>query len=153
MRITDVHGRVTDYAYQLLVDTTAPTVAYLTGTGTKHGNLDIRGTSSDNVLVSKVYLKHGTTLPGAPDAAFTGWTELGSTYSWNYVLDTRAINNTADDSDYYVSVVSVDGAGNKSVKQDLSFVINQSADQPVLSFTNVDPADSAVDLDRDGLVE
>ena len=140
IRITDIHSRTTDYSYQLLVDTTPPSASYLTGAGTKHGDLNIRGSSSDNILVSKVYLKHGTTLPAAPDASFTGWTLLGSTYSWNEVLDTRAINNTAVNSNYYISVVSVDGAGNNSTKQDLSIVINQSADQPVLTFTNVDIA-------------
>ncbi len=149
VEVEDVHGRTTTYNYTLLVDETKPTVSFITPTGTYYGSQEFRGTASDNVKVDYVYLAHGDTLPSAPaggdPASDPAYTQLGSTYSWNTILDTLSIQDglgiaDADkDSDltYYISVVSIDGAGNLSDKTDMLFTINQGDDRPTYSFTNI----------------
>jgi len=141
LEVEDIHGKITPYNYTLLVDSTDPTVSYISGSGTYHGDFNIRGTSSDNILIDSVYIAHGTSNPAAPvgsdPATDPAYSVLGSTYSWNYTLDTRLINNTDVNQNYYVSIVALDGAGNISSKEDLSIVINQGSDRPNISFTNV----------------
>ena len=114
LEVEDIHGKVTPYSYTLLVDSVIPTVSFITPSATYHGDLDVRGNSSDNVQINSVYIAHGTSLPAAPvgnDPASDGnYTLLGSTYSWSQTIDTT-INNTDVDMDYYVSIVAIDGAG------------------------------------------
>jgi hypothetical protein len=148
LEVEDSHGRTSAYSYTLLVDEAAPLAGFLTEPGTYHGSLNIRGSSSDNVLVTKVYLAHGAVPPADPvggdPANDPDYSPLGSTYSWGYILNTLDVNPTDADQTYYVSVVALDGAGNLSVREDLSFIINQGSDRPNISFSNVTAGDAAI---------
>ncbi|MDC7234101.1 MAG: Ig-like domain-containing protein [Spirochaetales bacterium] len=143
MEIEDFHGKVTPYSYTILVDQTAPSASFISNTATVHGTYNIRGTASDNILVSKVYLAHGTTYPDLPAGGNPetdpDYTALPSVYSWNYDLDTLGIHPADTDLPYYATVVAVDGAGNVSARDDYSFTINQGSDRPNISFSNVTP--------------
>ena len=148
LEVEDYHGRITPYSYTILVDDEDPHVSYITTDGTYHGAaFQIRGSASDNVQVASVYLAHGTTVPDPPaggdPTTDADYTLLASTYSWSYILNTIDIHDDITDLEYYVSVISIDGAGNVSDKEDLNFTINQASDRPVFSFTNVDPGVAA----------
>ncbi|MCK5200240.1 MAG: hypothetical protein KAR21_17910, partial [Spirochaetales bacterium] len=150
IQATDMSGGKTTLDRQLSVDATIPAVVIeLPGTGSlvNGDSLAVRGTASDNVLISTVYLAQGTTLPANPvggdPATDPAYTALGSTYSWNYTLDTTAVNNTDADLTYYVSIVAEDGATNISTKQDLSFTINQGSDRPIIDFNDIDKTETA----------
>ena len=149
LEVEDVHGRTTAYSYTLLVDEDPPVVEFLTEPGTYHGELNIRGGASDTVMVSRVYLAHGTTQPSDPAGndpeSDVDYEALSSSYSWSYLLNTRDINNTDYDLTYYVTAIAVDGAGNISAREDLSFVINQGSDRPNISFSNITAGAAAVD--------
>jgi len=148
VEVEDVNGKTTSYTYTLLVDKSLPGAGFITDPGTYHGSLLVSGTATDNILVSRVYLAHGTAVPGDPvsdDPADDGYTLLGgtNTYTWNYHLDTTGIHNLGTDLSYYVAVVAVDGGGNLSPKTVLALTINQASDRPSLSFLNVDEENSA----------
>ena len=142
VRVTDVNGRQTVQSYTLLIDTTLPTTSFDsaalnpdTSTGTYNGTVTFRGGAADNVLISKVYTKFAAADPGAPNASFAGWTLAAGTYSWTAALDTATVNNTVVDQAHKLWVVSVDGAGNVSTRQSLSFTINQGSDKPVITLS------------------
>lgn len=145
IQATDSSGGKTTLNRQVVVDASDPTVIIeLPGAGSivNGDNVTIRGTANDNAQVSKVYLAQGTSLPAAPaggdPAADIAYTELGSTYTWSYDLDSTFVHNADSDQSYFISIVAVDGAGNLSSKEDLNFTINQGSDRPVISFNDID---------------
>ncbi|MCK5198969.1 MAG: hypothetical protein KAR21_11490, partial [Spirochaetales bacterium] len=149
IQATDSSGGKTTLDRQVVVDASAPAIIIeLPGSGSiVNGNtVTIRGTASDNTQVSKVYLAQGTSLPAVPagddPAADIAYTELGSTYTWSYNLDSNSVHNLASDQIYYISVVAVDGGGNLSAKEDLNFTINQGSDRPVINFNDIDKTET-----------
>lgn len=149
IQATDSSGGKTTLNRQIVVDATDPTVIIeLPGAGSivNGDTVTIRGTANDNTQVSKVYLAQNTSLPAVPagndPAADIAYTELGSTYTWSYNLDSTTVHNTDSDQSYFISIVAVDGAGNLSIKEDINFTINQGSDRPVITFNDIDKAET-----------
>jgi large repetitive protein len=147
LEVEDIHGKVTPYSFTILVDTVDPAVVISTASsnpatvsGAYNGVQTFRGSSSDNLQINSVYYRFsGIGNPTTTDPVADSWTPASGTYSWNFDLDTvgdgAVGNNTASDSTVFLGVVAADSAGNISAVQNISFVINQGSDQPLLTVT------------------
>ncbi|HTH14893.1 MAG TPA: Ig-like domain-containing protein, partial [Spirochaetia bacterium] len=142
VRATDNDGRQTVLSYPILIDNTAPTISIDTpsanpdtGTGAYNGTMTIKGSAADNVQVAKVYYQITASDPGTPDAAFTGWTQAGTTYSWSIPIDTKTLNPGSTDQSFTLWVLSVDETAHPSNRSSLTFKVNQSSDKPVITLS------------------
>jgi hypothetical protein len=150
VRVTDYWGRQTSRNFTFKADTLAPVISPVDPATVLNGTFRFSGTASDaNSAVNRLYVWHGTDAVPAFDPPGTfaaghwttthGWTTSGlggSLTAWNYDLNTVAIHNLGSDLAYNLGFVAVDEAGN-SHRIDLAETINQEADRPAISFSNM----------------
>lgn len=146
IKAVDRSGKIAEQHLQLFKDDTPPTVAISVPgpESTVNGAIAVSGTASDNLGLDAVWFRHGTSVPAVPDesdAAMTGWTRLDGTYAWKLEpFDTLLYNPDSEPLAYYISVIAVDTAGNRSVKTDRMITIDQESDRPVIACATLDTA-------------
>lgn len=130
-----------NFNLQVVIDREAPTVTFLTPAAGSdvNGTVEIRGTSSDNAIVSQVELKIGDD-PGDP------WIPMTGLYSWettisstDYEQSPRATEVSPGVWELTVYARVTDAAGNVFTRSDYSFRINNELDKPVVTFVSPTP--------------
>ena len=140
IQAVDEFGKTTVYELEEVIDIIDPVVAFLTpsaGEDDVNSLVTFTGTASDANQVTDVYIWTGATGAADPNdptgGVFTDWTgPLPDTYSWSYDYDSRGNNGT-----WRARAFAIDIAGNISTPVERLFTLDQSADKPVVSYTNV----------------
>jgi hypothetical protein len=127
----DSSGKQISVNYQFVKDTQLPSVT-LTGPSTsvdQNGLLTVRGTATDNLQIATAQYQINT----------AGWLSLGSIYAWEQTIDTTLYDDVAGQGSVDFSVRMTDLAGNIRI-QTWTYTIDQTTDQPVISFSNLNDA-------------
>ena len=155
-QVTDNAGNVSEVnLFSLQVDTSKPSVAFNGDiqNATVNKKITVAGTANDDQKLASVKLEYKF---GSND---TDWKEVASdgtdsgnkvsgTYNWSITeLDTeKAFGETIYDCDsekdgiqVVLRVTATDEAGNDSVSAKTTITVDQNADRPVITFTNLNP--------------
>lgn len=155
-QVTDIAGNVSEVnLFSLQVDTAAPSVAFngdiLNATVNK--KITVAGTANDDQKLASVKLeyKFGSNDTDWKEVTSDG-TDLGNkvsgTYNWSITeLDTEKAfgeiiydcDSVKDGIQVMLRVTATDEAGNDSVSAKTTITVDQNADRPVITFTNLNP--------------
>ncbi len=148
IKATDATGKEAPYTLEIIVDKTNPSVVFtnpsVAGTHIT-GTLDIKGTSSDNNLVSSVAVKIVEPDLDLFDLGATGtynWLVSGFTVG-TYTNTTYAANNGNGTWTLTLRAIVSDTAGN-SVSTDLSVILDPALNNPVITLTNINLAGTTI---------
>jgi len=128
----------------LVFDNEPPEVAFETPSADEvlNGLYRVRGTAADNQIVDEVYLHMAPEGAKAPES-LDDWNltvNLSGVYSWNRIVDTTAAGvGTDGHDDYELHVQAVDRAGNLGDIATVLIEVDQNANDPVFSFSGLDP--------------
>lgn len=140
--VVDAFDKIRSYEQYFTVDTAGPTIGFTqpSAGSTLNGTGIFRGTADDANRVTQVWYKvnnvsgHGVWAEPA-DLAAEGWTLASGDYSWSFFYK----NDALADGAARVYALAVDAAGNRSdpavAANQLSFISNQAANLPVVSFS------------------
>lgn len=167
LTVTDAGGTGNSETFNIAnvtVDNTPPTVeikeigktdvSSSTSPTTVYSKIKISGSASDNesgikiegsnvaATLSLYYRKKTATDTSDPTSLtnLTGWTELTSTTatrpaSWSFTeIDTTDLE---DNTDYYITVVAEDKAGNKGYSIPKRITVNQDSNRPIITLNNL----------------
>ncbi|MBI9097457.1 MAG: Ig-like domain repeat protein [Spirochaetaceae bacterium] len=144
VRLTDEYNKEQTYDRYITVDTTPATVVINqpSSGATLNGEMTVRGTSDDGGTgVDEIYYSIQTAVSGEP--AYPGsYTLASGNYNWSDTYDTSAIIGPTA---YTLWVRSVDLAGNISAASSVNFTIDQSSDNPVISYSTLNDAGTFAD--------
>jgi hypothetical protein len=168
--VTDNTGRSTTRYAIVTVDTDKPTVEANLSLEpafvgyTPNGAFSLKGTAADNRGLSKVQVK----LTGDGGSSL-GWTDASlSNGNWSFAIADSSVYVPASGS-LGIEVKAIDAAGNESVVQSFSQVVNQAADKPTIDLISpvggttygttvqisgtASDDDGLADLDNNGVID
>lgn len=108
-----------------------------------NGKINLSGTSGDGYKVDKVGLKYfvGNSEPDWATATGIKTVDADGTTSWTASINTAAEN---DNANLYIKALAQDEAGNIGESGTMILYINQDSDRPIITFSNLDLAQSPI---------